>query len=114
MTQKITDQAGNNGTKKVEIMVSLKHLSNFWRTLGISLINYEIKLISTWSEKIVIVSNTAANQGTTCAITDTKCYLPVLTLSTENNAKLLRQLKSGFKKTIGTSINQKQQNKRQT
>ena len=39
LIQKITDQAGNDGTKKVEIMVSLKHLSNFWKTLGMSLIN---------------------------------------------------------------------------
>ena len=39
-------------------------------------------------------------QGPTFTITDTKLYVPVVTLSTQDNAKLLEQLKSGFKKTI--------------
>ena len=46
------------------------------------------------------ISNAAANQGTTFTITDTKLYFPVVTLSTQDNAKLLQQLKSGFKRTI--------------
>ena len=46
-------------------------------------------------------------KATTFAITDTKLYVPVVTLSTHDNAKLLHQLKSGFKKTIGININQK-------
>ena len=41
-----------------------------------------------------------ANQVATFSITDTKLYVPVVTLSSENIAKLLEQLKSGFKKTI--------------
>ena len=77
-------------------MVSLKYLSNFWRTLGMPLINCEINLILTWSKKCVIASNTAVNQGTTFAITDTKFYVPIVTLSTQDNAKLLQQLKSGL------------------
>ena len=46
---KITDQTGNDETKDVEIMVSLKYLSNFWRTLEMPLINCEVNLILTWS-----------------------------------------------------------------
>ena len=43
----MTSQTGNNGTKNVEIMVSLKYLSNFWRSLEMSLINCEINLLLT-------------------------------------------------------------------
>ena len=63
------------------------------------LINCEINLILTSSEECVITSHTAANQATTFAITDTKTYVPVVTLSIQYNAKLLQQLKSGFKRT---------------
>ena len=86
--QKVTGSAGNDGTKNVEIMVPLKYLSNFWRTLEMPLINCEINLILTWSANCV-TSNAAANQVTTFAITDTKLYVPVVTFSTEDNAKLL-------------------------
>ena len=96
--QKITRSNGNDDTKNVEIMVSLKYFSNIWRTLEVPLINCEINLIVTWSENCVI-SNTAANQATTF-VTDTKCYVSVVTLSIDDNAKLLEQLKSGFKRTI--------------
>ena len=51
--QKITGATGNNGTKSVEIMVPLKYLSNFWRTYEMTLINCEINLIVTWSDKCV-------------------------------------------------------------
>ena len=64
------------------------------------LISCEINLILTWSKECVIASNTDANRGTTFAITDTKLYVPVITLSAQDNAKLLQQLKSGFKRTI--------------
>ena len=49
-----------------------------------------------WSSNCVIPSNTAAAQGTTFAITDTKLYVSVLTLSIDDNAKLLQQFQSGF------------------
>ena len=64
------------------------------------LINYKINLVLTWSVNCVKWSSAAANQATTHAITGTKLYVPVLTLSTQDNAKLLQQLKSGFKRTI--------------
>ena len=90
---KITGQTGNNGTKDVEIMVPLKYLSNFWRTLEMPLINYEVNLILTWSSTCVIVSTNNANQNATFAITDTKLYAPIVTLSTQENTKLLQQVR---------------------
>ena len=78
-------------------MVPLKYLSNFWRTLEMPLINCEVNLILTWPSTCVITNSTGAG---TFAITDTKLYVPVVTLSTKENAKLLQQLKSGFKRAI--------------
>ena len=60
------------------------------------LINHEINLILTWSASCVI-SSAAVNQATTFGVTDTKRYVPVVT---QNNAKILQQLKSGFKRTV--------------
>ena len=97
---KITGQTGDDGTKNVEIMVPLSYLSVFWRSLELPLINCEVNLILTWSANCVIVSTNVANQNATFAITDTKLYVPVVTLSTQDNAKLLQQLKSGFKRVI--------------
>ena len=82
--QKITSVTGNNGTKNVEIMVPLKNLSNFWRTLEMPLINCEINLILTCFDKCVLFNDT---KTTTFAITDTKPYVLVITLSTQDNAK---------------------------
>ena len=54
---KITGQTGDDGTKDVEIMVPLKYLSNFWRTLEMPLINCEVNLILTWSSTCVLVAS---------------------------------------------------------
>ena len=97
---KITDQTNDNRVINVEIMVTLKYLSNFWRTLEIPLINCEVNLILTWSADCVIIYTNVANQIPTFTITETNLYVPVATLSTQDNAKLLPQLKSGFKRTI--------------
>ena len=78
-------------------MIPLKYLSNFWRTVEMPLINCEVNLILTWSSTGVITNSTDAG---TFEITDTKLYVPVVTLSTKENAKLLQQLKSGFKRVI--------------
>ena len=64
------------------------------------LINCEINLFLTWSTNCVIASTNHANQNATFTITDTKLNVPVETLSTKDNSKLLQQLKSGFKKVI--------------
>ena len=82
---KITGQAENDGTKDVEIMVPLKYLSNFWRTLEMPLINCEVNLILTWSSNCVLIATDFKNQAATFEITDTKLYAPVVTLSTQEN-----------------------------
>ena len=64
------------------------------------LINCEVNLILTWSSTCVIVSTNNANENATFTITNTKRYVPVVTLSTKENAKLLQQLNSGFKRLI--------------
>ena len=97
---KITGQTGNDGTKDVEVIVRLKYLSNFWRTLEMPLINCEVNLILTWSSTCVLISTIIPNQNATFAITDTKLYVPVVTLSTQENTKFFQQLKSGFKRVI--------------
>ena len=61
------------------------------------LVNCEINLILTWSEDWVIFSENGEKK---LKIIDTKLYVPVVTLSTQNNVKLLEQLKSGLKRTI--------------
>ena len=88
----------NNGnTKDVEIVVPLRYLIKFWRTLEMPLINCEVELILTWYKDCVITNSTGEGKF---AITETKLYVPVVTLSTQDNAKLLQQLKSGLKRTI--------------
>ena len=90
---KITEKTLNDDNEKdVEIMVPLKYL-----TLEMALINCEVNLILAWSSTCVI---TNSNGFGTFEITDTKLYVPVVTLSTQENTKLLQQLKSGFKRVI--------------
>ena len=81
-------------------MVPFKYLSNFGGTIKMSLINCEINLDLSMSEKSVIVPVTLANQGATFSITDTKLYVPIVILSIQDNVKLLKQLKSDFKRRI--------------
>ena len=80
-------------------MVPLKHLSNFWRTLEMPLINCKVELNLIWSADCVIISTNFANQNPTFKIMETNLYVPVVTLLTQDNAKLLPRLKSGFKRT---------------
>ena len=97
--------------------MTLKNLSNFWRALDIPLIDCETSLVSTWSEKWVltdIVTHAAvaakgdnpakpasnAQIKATLKIIDIKLYVPVVNLSTDDDNKLLEQLKTGFKRTI--------------
>ena len=64
------------------------------------LINCEIELILTWSRNSVIISTDIVNQISTFTITETTLHIPVVTLSTQDNKKLLPQLKNGFKRTL--------------
>ena len=90
-----TPAAGND--KDVEIMVSLKYLRNFWRILEMPLINCEVNLVLTWSSTCVITNSTGAG---TFKITDTKLFVYVVTLLTQDNTNLLEQLNSGLRKTV--------------
>ena len=99
----------NDSLKNEEVVIPLKYLSNFWRNLDILLINCEVEIIVNWSKNCVLANMTVdpdadpaiiAPLGATFKITDTKLYVPVVTLSKENNIKLLKKLKSRFKKTI--------------
>ena len=90
---KIIGKTNDDGDiENVEIMVPLKYLSNFWRTLEIPLINCEVELILTWSENCVMINTNVANQNPTFTITETNLHVPVVTLSTQDNSKLLSQL----------------------
>ena len=88
----------NNGTKNgVKIAIPLKYLSNFWRSLEITLINCKIELSLKWYERCILSSaGTAAN----FKITDAKLYVPIITLKTKDNTKLLKLLSEGFKRPI--------------
>ena len=87
----------NEDTKDVEIIVPLKHLSNFWRIFEMLLINCQVNLILISFKGCVITNSTGAGKF---EIKNAKLYVPIVTLSTQDNAKLLQQLKSGFKRTI--------------
>ena len=105
----------NNLQKNVvKIVVPLKYLSNFSRSLNMPLINCEVELILTWFKNCVLIRKWRRDAGyeehinkktdnpenAIFQITGTKLYVPVVTLSKENDIKLLEQLKTGFKSTI--------------
>ena len=83
--QKLTGQTGSGGTEDAEIIVPLKHLSNIWRRLEMPLINCEISLQLKWYNKCIIVAGTANNQSPTFLKNDIKLYVPVVTLSAQEN-----------------------------
>ena len=88
----------NGGRKNgVQITVPLKYLSNFWRSLEMPLINCKVELSLTWNKNCILPS--VANVST-FAITDTKIYVQVVTLKTEDNTKLSKLLSKGFKRPI--------------
>ena len=78
----------------VEIAVPLKYLSNFWRSLEILLINCKAELSLTWDENCIL---TSLAKNLTFTIADAKLYVPVVTLSIEDNVKLTKLLNEGFK-----------------
>ena len=96
-----TNKVGKNET---EVVIPLKHLSNFWRSLNISLINCEVELILTWSKSCVLAAMTTKNAertnpaivaslGLEFQITHTKLYVLIVTLSKENDKKTFRKIK---------------------
>ena len=82
------------------MIVPLKYLSNFWRTLEMSLINCEVKLVLTWSADYVIIYTDVSdeNQVSKIEITETNLYIPVVTLSTQDNTKIITIIKIRFLK----------------
>ena len=99
-----------NGTQEVELAIPLKYLGNFWRALNIPLISCEVSLELKWDKNSVITSleqrdigggnRDNAPTGATLAINDCKLYVPAVTLSKDDEIKLLTDLKSGFKREI--------------
>ena len=102
-----------NGTQKIELAIPLKYLGNFWRALNTPLISCEVSLELKWNKNCLITSleerqvdagppvvRDNAPTGATLAINDCKLYKPVVTLSKDNEIKLLTNLKSGFKREI--------------
>ena len=85
------------GSLNVKIVVPLKYLSNFSRSLEIPLINCKIKLNLTWKKECVL--STAADDAV-CIINDTKLYVPVVTLSKEDNKDFIEQHYKGFQRSI--------------
>ena len=79
----------------------LKYVSSFFRSLEMPLVNCKIDLELTWHKDCMISSaDAAAGQVVSFMITNTKLYIPVVTLSTEDNIDLTKQLNEGFKRTI--------------
>ena len=97
---------GNNGTKNgLKIAVSLKYFSNFWRSLEMPLINCKVELSLKWIENCVLTTaeiganaNATVADSATFKITDAKLYVPIVTLSVEDNSKLSKLLNEGFKR----------------
>ena len=99
-----------NGTQEVELAIPLKYLGNFWRALNIPLISCEVSLELKWDKNCIITSleqrdigggnRDNAPTGAILAINDCKLYVPVVTLSKDDEIKLLTNLKSGFKREI--------------
>ena len=97
-----------NATKKgVKLAVPLKHLSNFWRSLQLPLINCKIELSFKWIENSSLTSaainadaNATGAESATFKITHAKLYVPIVTLWSEDNLKLSKLLSKGFKRQI--------------
>ena len=87
----------NSSVKEAKIVVPLKYLSNFWRSLEMPLINCKIYLELNWIEDCILSS---AGDTAKFAITDTKLHVPIVSLSTKESANLANQLNEGFKRFV--------------
>ena len=97
---KVTEVAGNAvGVRKlnVKVVVPLRYLSNFFRSLEMPLINCKIKLNLTWKKECVL--STVAGDSV-FIINDTKLYFPVVTLSKEDSKDFIEQQNKGFQRSI--------------
>ena len=89
--------ANNAVTLNVKVAVPLKYLSNFFRSLEMPLINCKIKLNLTWKKECDLSSN---DGNAIFIISDTKLYVPVVTLSKEDNKDFIKQQNKGFQRSI--------------
>ena len=80
-------------TQKYRNMGPLRYLINFWKTLEMPLVNCEISLILTSSEDCKLIYGSIDDQVPNFAITGTKFYVPIVTLSTQKNVKIIRSIK---------------------
>ena len=103
----ITDTKENGTKNGILIATPLKYLSNFWRSLEMPLINCRVELSLWWIENCVLTTtaiganaNFTGADSATFKITGAKLYIPVVTLSAEDNARLAKQLDEGFKRPI--------------
>ena len=87
----------NVATLNVKVVVPLKYLSNFFRSLEMPLINCKIKLNLIWKKECVLSSN---DGDAVFIINDTKLYVPVATLSKEDNKDFIEQQNKGFQRYI--------------
>ena len=98
---KLIKGTDNNNVNNVKLVVPLKYVSIFFRSLELPLVNCKIDLELKWHKDYIISSaNAAANQVVSFVITDTELYVPIITLSTKDNTNLTKQLNEGFKRTI--------------
>ena len=83
--------------RNVKVVVLLKYLSNFFRSLEIPLINCKIKPNLTWKKECVLSNQTG---NAVFLINDTKMYVPVVTLSKEDEKDFIEQQNKGFQRSI--------------
>ena len=82
------------------MLKSLFHSNNFWRSLDLALINCEIEHDLSRTKDCVLIEQNNNIAGVNFVITSTKRYVPIVTLSINDNIKLLENIKQGFKRTI--------------
>ena len=87
----------NSSVKEAKIVVPLKYLSNFWRSLEMPLKNCKVYLELNWIEDCILSSS---GDSFKLVITDAKLHVPIVTLSSKDSANLTKQLNEGFKRSI--------------
>ena len=98
---KLISGTDDNDVKNVKLVMPSKYISNFFRSLEMTLVNCKIDLELTWHKDCMISSaNAAAGQVVSFMVTNTKLYVPIVTLSNKDNTNLTKQLNEGFKRTI--------------
>ena len=105
---KATDADGNDRSlKNTKIVVPLKYLSNFFKSLEMPLINSKIHLGPNWKNNYVMYGgdtyaggDNANNREERFQVTSTKLYVPIVTLSSDDSATLTKQLNERFERSV--------------